>query len=531
MKISVIIPTLNEEEAIEKTLRQIHDNLTAFAHELIVTDSGSTDRTVAIAKRYARVVVDASPSHTIASNRNNGARIAHGEFLVFIDADVIIPDPNAFFKTALQDFAADKNLMAITARLMVFPESATRMDNIVFGLVSVDHWLNNNVIRMGSASGEFQMIRRSAFDAVHGFQPQLAVAEDNDMFRRLAKIGRTKMEWRLTVYHTGRRPHEIGWPRVLWDWGINYLYVRLLNRSYNKVWRPVRLMKLSFVIPAYNEAHYLPDCLNAILKQKEKLPYDIEIIVVNNASTDRTRKIAESYASRGIVVVNEPEKGLVRARRAGFRAATGDLIANVDADTRLTDGWIKKVMEAFAKDEKLVAFSGPFIYYDVPRKVRAFTKLFYYLGYFFYLINRFILRAGSMLQGGNFVVRRSALEKAGGYNTDIDFYGEDTDVARRLSKVGKVRFAFGLPMYSSGRRLAKEGGLTMALRYGLNYFWMIFFKRPFSKVSVDVRLTNKNTAFYRPENRKKELLIAATTIVIFLAILCSVLYLVYRFAR
>ncbi len=531
MKISVIIPTLNEEEAIEKTLRQIHDNLTAFDHELIVTDSGSTDRTVAIAKRYARVVVDASPSHTIASNRNNGVRIAHGEFLVFIDADVIIPDPNAFFKTALQDFAADKNLVAITARLMVFPESATRADNFFFTLVSVDHWLNNNVIRMGSASGEFQMIRRSAFEAVHGFQPQLAVAEDNDMFRRLTKVGRTRMEWRLMVYHTGRRMHELGWPRVLWDWGINYFYVRLFNRSYNKEWRPVRLMKLSFVIPAYNEEHYLPDCLNTILKQKEKLPYDIEIIVVNNASTDRTREIARSYAHKGIIVVNELKKGLVRARAAGFRAATGDLIANVDADTRLTPGWIKKVMEAFAKDEKLVAFSGPFIYYDVPRTIKMLTKVFYYPGFLFYLINRFVLRAGSMLQGGNFIVRRSALTKAGGYNTDIDFYGEDTDIARRMSKVGKVRFTFSLPMYSSGRRLAKEGAFTMGLRYGLNYFWIIFFKRPFSKVSADIRLTKKNVAVYQPENRKKELMIAAAALLIFLALLCGIGYLVYRLAH
>lgn len=240
MKLSIIIPTLNEERTIEKTLRHIHDELTAFDHEIIVTDSGSTDRTQEIAKRFGQVVVDASPSHTIASNKNNGARIARGEYFVFIDADVLIPNPNDFFKTALADFEKDKELVGLTANLMVFPEIATPMDNIIFTIVGLDHWFNNNVAHSGSASGEFQMIPRAAFLAVHGYQAHLAVAEDNDMFRRLAKTGHTRIERKLTVYHTGRRAHEIGWAHVLWDWGINYFCVRLFNRSYNKEWKAIR---------------------------------------------------------------------------------------------------------------------------------------------------------------------------------------------------------------------------------------------------------------------------------------------------
>ena len=82
------------------------------------------------------------------------------------------------------------------------------------------------------------------------------------------------------------------------------------------------------------------------------------------------------------------------------------------------------------------------------------------------------------------------MEKLGGYTVDPEiFYGEDTDVARRLNKVGKVKFTFKLPIKSSGRRLAKEGGLTIALRYSINYFWIILFQRPFTKTAEeDVRL-------------------------------------------
>src|ERR1700690_1947186 len=112
-------------------------------------------------------------------------------------------------------------------------------------------------------------------------------------------------------------------------------------------------MKISFVIPAYIKEHYIGDCIDAILSEKKANTYDVEIIVVNNASTDNTADVLKQY--RDITVVNESEKGLVRARRAGFMASNGDLIANVDADTRITAGWLRKVMRAFEDDSRLVA--------------------------------------------------------------------------------------------------------------------------------------------------------------------------------
>ncbi len=285
-------------------------------------------------------------------------------------------------------------------------------------------------------------------------------------------------------------------------------------------------MKLSFVIPAHNEENYIGDCLKSILEQKTDASCEVEIIVVDNASTDSTAAAVQKFP--GVKLVREPEKGIVKARRAGFLVSTGDLIANVDSDSRLTPGWIKKVCEEFSRDERLAALSGPFIYYDLPAKVNRSVRWFYRLAFCFYLLNRFVLHAGSMLQGGNFVVRRSALEKIGGYDTGIEFYGEDTDMARRLYKVGKVKFTFHLPMYSSGRRLAKEGAWTMGWRYGINYFWMTFFKRPYTKTSTDIRLANKNDPYYKPENRAKEWSIAIWAIIAFLAFLGAVGYGVYK---
>jgi glycosyltransferase involved in cell wall biosynthesis len=275
-------------------------------------------------------------------------------------------------------------------------------------------------------------------------------------------------------------------------------------------------MRLSFVVPAYNEEAYLPACLESILKQIDPAtsglaPGTCEIIVVNNASTDRTREVALRYP--GVRLVDEPRKGLTFARQAGFAASTGALIANVDSDSRLTPGWVAKVLSTFAEAEAstaakpdsrmLAAFSGPLVYYDLTPRQRVLVHVFYMTAWTTYAINRYILRVGSMVQGGNFVVNRSALQAIGGFNTAISFYGEDTDIARRLNDVGEVRFTFDLKMSSSARRLKSEGMLTMAARYSINYLWTTFFKRPFTDNYVDIRegqvLPNTITPEPQPE--------------------------------
>ena len=244
-------------------------------------------------------------------------------------------------------------------------------------------------------------------------------------------------------------------------------------------------MRVSFVIPAFNEESYLPACLESILREIQVTAISCEIIVVNNASADRTREIAASY--KGVTVVNEPRKGITYARQAGFDASTGTLIANVDADSQLPQGWLLKVVQQFDSDSSLLAVSGPLLYYDLTATRRFLVAAFYRLAWLTYLMNRHVLQVGSMVQGGNFVVTRRALDTIGGFNVAISFYGEDTDLARRLSEVGDVRFVLGLKMLSSARRLNKEGLLVTAMRYSINYLWTTYRKRPFSTEHVDIR--------------------------------------------
>lgn len=245
-------------------------------------------------------------------------------------------------------------------------------------------------------------------------------------------------------------------------------------------------MKLAFVIPAYNEEVLLGDCLRSVTAEIARAGRaDVEVVVVDNASTDRTGEIARSFA--GVRVVEEPQKGIVHARDAGFQATAAELIANIDADTRVPAGWLDTVFEEFAADPELVALSGPYHYFDLSRPKQWVVAGFYFCTWLVYLLNRFVLRVGSVIQGGNFVFRRDAWERAGGYDRSIAFFGEDTDVAVRLSRIGKVKWTFRLKMLTSGRRMEKEGLFRTGGRYVLNFLAVTFRGRPATRDYEDIR--------------------------------------------
>ncbi|MCR4328868.1 MAG: glycosyltransferase family 2 protein [Patescibacteria group bacterium] len=241
---------------------------------------------------------------------------------------------------------------------------------------------------------------------------------------------------------------------------------------------------ISFIIPAHNEESGISDCIESIKAELARSPISAEIIVINNASTDTTRSVAKNA---GALVIDEPRKGTGYARHTGFTHAHGTFIANIDADTMISKGWLTKVIREFKKNPRLVALSGPYAYYDLPFHARILVYAFYTLAFVVYFTNRHIFGGGSMTFGGNFIARRAALTTIGGYNTAISFYGDDTDTAHRLSKIGKVKFTPFLRAKSSGRRLTHEGIVKVGIRYTMNYFWITFFKKPYTKKSIDVR--------------------------------------------
>lgn len=238
------------------------------------------------------------------------------------------------------------------------------------------------------------------------------------------------------------------------------------------------MKSISVIIPAYNEEKYIAACLESVVTYA---PDNVcEIIVVDNASTDSTSQIAASFP--GVTVVHEPKKGLTAARQCGFQSSTGDLLAFVDADSRVHKGWFERINKEFAKDDTLVCLSGPYDFFDLPRWQRACVKLYWtYLAYPVYRIMKF------MAVGGNFVARRDALEQINGFDTSIEFYGEDTDIARRLHTQGLVRFSPSFYMHTSGRRLAAQGIFKTAVIYMANYASESLLHKPVTRTHTDIR--------------------------------------------
>lgn len=229
-------------------------------------------------------------------------------------------------------------------------------------------------------------------------------------------------------------------------------------------------MKISIVIPVHNEETCLAKVIPLALAQEYP---DFEVIVVDNASTDGTADVAKKFP---VKLVAETRKGLLFAREAGRLAATGDIIANLDADCLPEKDWLAKGSGFFA-DPKVVAVSGPYDYYDAASPFfRSFSLLAQKTLYV--LMNHLtqLLKAGAVILGGNNFIRAEVLTKIGGYNTAILFYGEDTDTAKRISRYGRVVFTGRLVQKSSARRLASEGILRISSIY-IMYFFKVIFSR------------------------------------------------------
>jgi glycosyltransferase involved in cell wall biosynthesis len=236
-------------------------------------------------------------------------------------------------------------------------------------------------------------------------------------------------------------------------------------------------MSVSFIIPAFNEYDLIADAIGSVRYAAISAGIkDPEIIVVDNNSTDGTGERAKGLGAQVIV---EKRKGVTRARQAGLEASSNEIVAFIDADNMIPSDWVKYALLAINKDG-VVAASGPVVYRDLKLYKRVISFLFY-------LTAKVAHQFFPMVQGGNFVLRKSAFHLAGGFNTNIDFYGEDTDIAVRASKVGKVVFDLDMWAYSSSRRMEAEGFATIGLRYIVNWASVWILGRPWTESYRDWR--------------------------------------------
>lgn len=189
-----------------------------------------------------------------------------------------------------------------------------------------------------------------------------------------------------------------------------------------------KALTLSLVIPAYNEEDHIARCLEAIAKQTVK---PLEVIVVDNNSTDRTAAIAEQYPF--VQVIHELRQGVTFARNRGFNAARGDLIGRIDADSLLKPGWVAHALRFYGSQQRhrTTALTGSAYIYNL-----TFPRLSgWFQGQIAFRMNRLIL-GHYITWGSNMVIPKEMWENVRDdlhYRNDIH---EDLDLAIHLHEDG-----------------------------------------------------------------------------------------------
>ena len=232
---------------------------------------------------------------------------------------------------------------------------------------------------------------------------------------------------------------------------------------------------VSVVVPAFNEATMLPLCLKSIVQQDYK--GQIELIVVDNDSSDNTALIAEQYGAK---VIFEPRRGVVYARIAGFNEASNNIIASTDADTVVPRDWIRNIVRELSDSE----YAGIVGAYTLCNANTSIKKVIKFLIPTFRTIDRLL---GAHFAGANFAVLKSAYNTVGGFHTDFET-GEDLDLSYRLRKSGyNLKVAYHIKVKTSARRL-NEGFWNTFINYIIkNWFSLVFLHHPYLRTLTTVR--------------------------------------------
>jgi len=244
IKISIIIPVYKEEKIISDTLLNYPVELKEkYNLELIVSDGGSNDGTLDKINGNVDKIVrhKGSQRQTIAEGRNKGAEVASGDILMFINADTYPKDIN-YILNELSNW--DKNpilngIDAIASKVLPFENETEKKDKVFYFLMN-KYFKFLNQIGVGMGRGECQIIKKSTFEKVNGYNEKIVAGEDFDLYRRITKVGKVKFLDSFVVFESPRRFRQEGYISTLTKWFLNSVSVLLLGKSYSKEWKPIR---------------------------------------------------------------------------------------------------------------------------------------------------------------------------------------------------------------------------------------------------------------------------------------------------
>lgn len=191
-------------------------------------------------------------------------------------------------------------------------------------------------------------------------------------------------------------------------------------------------MRFSILVPAYNEEQSITSCLNSLIS----INYDEkEIIVIDDASTDRTVQTVERFFNKGVILVKrEKNGGRAAALNSGLQKAAGDIVVTTDADTVVPCNWLQK-FKSFFEQQDVIAVGGSYQAYNKERPLAHATSILDQI------LNGIFKKSlvPNKLSGVNSAIRKNALISLGGFNEN-SWWSEDSELGWKLNRMGKVAY-------------------------------------------------------------------------------------------
>lgn len=204
--LSIIIPTLNEQKNIKNLLLLIKKG--GFdGYEVIVADAGSTDKTVEIARNNNCIITKGGLP---ARGRNNGAKVARGNILLFLDADLKF-SPKNFLKLTVDYFI--KNDLSV-ASFPVVPQK----NNILMNPLTLNLFYNipqkalKKIFPMGAMG---IMVKKDVFEKIKGFDESITLGEDHYFVQQAGKLGKFDVIKEVKIYMPLRRFERDGYLKTI----------------------------------------------------------------------------------------------------------------------------------------------------------------------------------------------------------------------------------------------------------------------------------------------------------------------------
>ena len=221
---------------------------------------------------------------------------------------------------------------------------------------------------------------------------------------------------------------------------------------------------ISVIIPAYNEAENIAACLTAVLDQDFGLPY--EVIVIDGPSTDATSSVAKNFPVR---LARLEKRGIGRAWQMGAEYGLADLLVFTEADSVAPRHWLRTIYEQMQSNPKAIGVVGTFMFIGKSKlanfAAQTMTRI---------IDNLFRTWKGTIpFRGKNFAIRRQALWECGGFDENVDIYG-DVELSLRAGKLGKVIYAPDLTVSTSSRDIdGAKNRRKFLRRFSIAMFYLL----------------------------------------------------------